>query len=250
LPTIGKFNLGATWYGNGAMILRLAKLATDINFHLLEHAFNNKSENKWPFWFSGVASMYAQELAVNHLVPETFITHKLDFPSDRDEDINNVYHIHCFHSPGLFNKFEFEHKYYDHINTSEWDIARTNHWALEMALRSNLNKPKTVIQLYPPQQIAKPNYKYLIEMKNNFFVTREESEEFSHINTDIKYHLDHVPQNVFRKDKYFWSYFSPQKGAKFIFFSRHGLATPCAINIFTGIKTGENKYIDVLRNGK
>jgi hypothetical protein len=84
-----------------------------------------------------------------------------------------------------------------------------------MALRSNLNKPKSNIQLYPPQHIERPNYRYLVEQKNNYYISEQESAVFSHINSDIKFHLDNGPLNLFKKDKYFWSYYSPQKG-KFI----------------------------------
>jgi hypothetical protein len=85
-----------------------------------------------------------------------------------------------------------------------------------MALRSNVNITKTIVQLYPPQNIERPNYQYLIEMKNNYYLNESTSVDFSHINTDIKYHLDNGPLNVFKKDKYFWSYYSPQKNSNFV----------------------------------
>ena len=96
----GLFDLGATWYAPPALIREAARIASNLTVLLHEQAFNEFSGNfnetgcccrgrrgrkggldnflhvsasvcvEWPRWHRGVASMYAQEIAINHVAPD------------------------------------------------------------------------------------------------------------------------------------------------------------------------------------
>ena len=98
----GKFNIGATWYGNGELIIKCSEITLKILKNILGNNFKN-DEGKWPGCFRGVASMYASEIAVNHVVDNFIISNKFD---GRSESISlwkddNVYHIHCWHTDDI-----------------------------------------------------------------------------------------------------------------------------------------------------
>ena len=61
--------------------------------------------------------MYANEIAVNHLVDEFIVDgNKLDYGSGNIDSIDNHPHIHCWHINNRFSKFMFELGKYDNID--------------------------------------------------------------------------------------------------------------------------------------
>jgi hypothetical protein len=134
----GKFNVGATWYGDGNLILNVSKLTLKILENILNNNF--KIEGKWPGWYRGVASMYASEIAVNHLVENFEISKLFDGRSDSDIEWkkSGVYHIHCWHCDNIYSKHAFIQNKYDNINPESLNSNKTNDYCLKIAL-SNLN---------------------------------------------------------------------------------------------------------------
>lgn len=129
-------NLGSTNYGNGKVICEVGRLATDLNVYILNNYFKN-FEGNWPGFYRGVTSMYANELAVNHLV-NTYQknTQLFDFDSSSDQDINDYMHIHCWHSDKLFSKFKFNEGKYNNLSTNGLDLTKINNYCLDVALKS------------------------------------------------------------------------------------------------------------------
>lgn len=66
------------------MVIKIAELTLKIGRHFLDNEYgsdkpglekwpgmeNMPNVGQWPEWWRGVTSLYAAELAVNHLVPE------------------------------------------------------------------------------------------------------------------------------------------------------------------------------------
>ncbi|OUC49930.1 hypothetical protein D917_04938 [Trichinella nativa] len=95
---------GSTWFGKSDVIIKLANLK-------LRPFFKNSAFGQWPEWWKPVSSMYAQELALNHLI-KNFTTHfiqrdLLDVESCRESSIFNHLHVHTWHDDCEFQKFKF-----------------------------------------------------------------------------------------------------------------------------------------------
>ncbi|MGL4798774.1 MAG: DUF7164 domain-containing protein, partial [Cellulosilyticaceae bacterium] len=111
------------------------KVGEYIYTNLFQHATTD-----WPSWFKGVTSMYASEIAVNHLVPEIHIDpSRLDCSSTLTESIHLHPHIHCWHTNELFSKFKFCANDYKRISPDTLNIQKVNEYCLYMALMSRLN---------------------------------------------------------------------------------------------------------------
>lgn len=85
--------------------------------------------------------MYGQYLALNHLIAtnqlnvvklEKFI----DFPSDKNDTINDKIHIHVYHNDGLFSKFEFKEGLYSNMTIPQVNFNQIKFYCLKMALES------------------------------------------------------------------------------------------------------------------
>lgn len=141
----GMHDLGATWYAPPDQLVTATRVAADLTRVLRRDAFTPNSS--WPRWHRGVASMYAQEIAVNHLYADVVPLIGMDHNTNADFDtingvrqrntINNIYHLHTYHTSRFFSKFKFEARAYDHLNTSAWDSTDARVWCLVMALRGN-----------------------------------------------------------------------------------------------------------------
>lgn len=114
----GIHNVGATWYGSGALVVQLAQSTMEIARKL-----NKEEFGEWPNWYKGVLSMYASEIAVNHNVEEFVLSNKFDVPSDSHGPIEEAYHIHCFHSNKMYSKFEEQDGKYDSITDIDRSIV-------------------------------------------------------------------------------------------------------------------------------
>lgn len=165
-PHRGLFNLGATWYGPPDQVIQAAQLAYNVTVELHERAFGPDVKDKgWPLWHQGVSSMYGQEISINHLIRDAQPTRMIDFPSDVKASVNNVYHIHCFHTDSFYSKFANAKKWYDSVNSTGWDMSDVRHWSLEMMLRGKgIRSHQGFIQTWPEGLgWVTPNYTFLRE---------------------------------------------------------------------------------------
>ena len=64
----GLVNIGSTFYGPAQLVREVCELATELCKYIRTVEFKD-DVGRWPSWFAGVSSMYATEIAVNHLVP-------------------------------------------------------------------------------------------------------------------------------------------------------------------------------------
>ncbi|CAF3837843.1 unnamed protein product, partial [Rotaria sordida] len=110
-------NLCSTWLVNPHDSVKIANLTTIIGKHFLKHEFGHNVPGiedlpdigEWPKWWRGVTSLYAAEIAINHIYSST-LGHQhestaLDHPSYSAESVWNAWHIHCLHNPEYFAKF-------------------------------------------------------------------------------------------------------------------------------------------------
>jgi hypothetical protein len=134
-----KFNVGATWYGKSAIILKCSELTMVILKNILGNNFKD-GVGKWPGWYRGVSSMYASELAVNHLVDNFIISKLFDGHSDYKTSwkTDGVYHIHCWHVSDIYSKHAFMNNKYDNIDPNSLNDEKTDEYCLKIAL-SNLS---------------------------------------------------------------------------------------------------------------
>lgn len=158
----GVHNLGASWFGESALVVEAAQLATEITVRLLDEAFKPEavSNQGWPRWWKGVASLYGQELAINALIPEAEVNEQMDFPSNEPGKVQHVHHIHCWHTDHLFSKFAFADGWYDWYNISGWDTSDVRVWSLSMALRAKGKVPFGATIATYPYPIGNVNVNY------------------------------------------------------------------------------------------
>jgi len=135
----GKHDVGATWYGKSEQILESCALTMNILENILGENFKD-GEGNWPGWYRGVASMYASEIAVNHLIDNFNISGLFDGKSDTEKSwrSDGVYHIHCWHTDNVYSKHAFMKGKYDMIDPNSLDFEKTNEYCLKIAL-SNIS---------------------------------------------------------------------------------------------------------------
>lgn len=135
----GKFNIGATWYGDGNLIIKCSEITLKVLKIILGNFFKN-GEGKWPGWFRGVASMYASEIAINHVVDDFIISDKFDSRCDSKNSWKDdgIYHIHSWYTDDIYSKNNFINNIYDNIDLNTLNTEKTNEYCLKIAL-SNLS---------------------------------------------------------------------------------------------------------------
>lgn len=122
LNTKPDYNLGATHYGKPQDIINVMKLTYEVSKYWIENIFIHEC-GKWPSLWYGVTSMYAGEIAINHLINKVNkISDKIDYNSDSEETLNNQIHIHCYHTDDDFSKFKFRKGEYDNVDISKLDL--------------------------------------------------------------------------------------------------------------------------------
>lgn len=132
----GKHNLGSTLYGRTFEVRAVCKLATEVCEYLLQKEFI-ENPGAWPGWYRGVSSMYATEIALNHLIPcLAGPSPKLDYYSTSTELVSQYPHIHCWHTEEMFSKFQWERGNYRDKSTANLDLGIVREYCLAMALRS------------------------------------------------------------------------------------------------------------------
>lgn len=128
------YNIGSTHYGYAPLVVNIAKLQFKISEHIFTNWFK-EDEGAWAGWYKGVTTMYAGELAVNHLCDESIKTNKIDFYSDSNNKVSDYYHIHSWHTENDYSKHKLlSNKYADIIKTEIKDIDIIKNYCLYCAL--------------------------------------------------------------------------------------------------------------------
>jgi hypothetical protein len=134
LRYLGRTNLGSTHYGPSTTVCEVARLAFEIADYLYNVEFSDDSGH-WPNWYRGVTTMYANELAVNHLIDvfERDAQH-LDIASTSREPASAHAHVHCWHTDELFSKFAYRAGVYDALRPQDIDPYEVRFYCLRNAL--------------------------------------------------------------------------------------------------------------------
>lgn len=120
----GVTNICSTWLVPPQLALQVANMTLDIGRRLYDEEWDMtlpgladkvgqedwSEDGKWPDWWRGVVSLYAAELAINHLLPDlkpTHVTDEIDHGSHEETPIANVVHVHASHDGLPFSKFDF-----------------------------------------------------------------------------------------------------------------------------------------------
>ncbi len=130
-------NLGSTWYGKSKDILEVSTLATSLTSYFLNNEFKG-DEGSWPGYYKGVSTLYASEIAINHLIKtidKDVIN--LDFPSTSSDRVIDHVHIHCWHTDDSFSKIGFFMGEYDHVNMDDLDRSIISDYSLYCAITGN-----------------------------------------------------------------------------------------------------------------
>ncbi|CAF5206582.1 unnamed protein product, partial [Rotaria magnacalcarata] len=74
---------------------------------------------EWPKWWRGVTSLYAAEIAINHIYSSTLgrqhQSPAIDTPSFAESSIWGAWHIHCLHNEDYFSKFKHRDELYNFL---------------------------------------------------------------------------------------------------------------------------------------
>jgi hypothetical protein len=128
------YNIGSSWYGKSEDVISVAAKTILISRELLTHEFK-EFEGEWPGFFKGVTSLYASEIAINHLIDEIYInSDNLDYSSDSQELAANHTHIHFAHCSEVFSKHAFLKGNYNDIDVNTLDKRFINQYCLFCAL--------------------------------------------------------------------------------------------------------------------
>ena len=139
----GLVNTGSTWYGPTELVRRVAALTEMLTRYILSREFKVET-GQWPGWFAGVSSMYAAEIAINHLVPDAEKTDQLDYFSTSPFSVRDYAHIHCWHTDEKFSKYWFMAGRYTDEDGQDLNLDIIADYAMEMSLRSLKDIPAAV----------------------------------------------------------------------------------------------------------
>lgn len=132
-------NVGASIFGETKSVLFIVREHFKLTKYLLETEWKT-TPGKWPGWNRGVASMYAIELVVNHMLTHQHVTlYSLDEVCWENTIINkNTIHIHAWHSEQYFSKHAwFKGKYEKLILDIVPDnAAKYCHWIVSNELET------------------------------------------------------------------------------------------------------------------
>ncbi|CAF1107437.1 unnamed protein product [Adineta ricciae] len=142
---VGVHNLCSTWLVTPKDSIKIANLTTQIGRYLLDNEFGRHvpgiedlpAIGEWPKWWRGVTSLYAAEIAINHIYSST-LTHQheapvLDHPADSQLSLWLAWHIHCLHNPSYFSKFQHQDDLYNFLQRSKTKRIQliTNYYSVE-----------------------------------------------------------------------------------------------------------------------
>ncbi|CAF4682141.1 unnamed protein product [Rotaria sp. Silwood1] len=147
-------NLCSTWLVNPHDSVKIANLTTIIGKHFLINEFGHQvpgiedlSDNgEWPKWWRDITSLYAAEIAINHIYSSTLghqhESNALDHPSFSKDSVWNVWHIHCLHNDDYFSKFKHRDELQEFLKHSQEDRIKeiVNTSSRDMLLFEVLNE--------------------------------------------------------------------------------------------------------------
>ncbi|CAF0865782.1 unnamed protein product [Rotaria sp. Silwood1] len=151
---VGVHNLCSTWLVSPQDSIRIANLTIHIGRYLLQNEFGRHISGledlptigEWPKWWRGVTSLYAAEIAINHIYSST-LGHQhessvLDHPADSQSSLWNAWHIHCLHNPTYFSKFRHRDDLYYFLRYSQARRIRIikNYYSVELIVRRLINQ--------------------------------------------------------------------------------------------------------------
>ena len=129
----GIHHVGSTMCGETNKFIEVASKAYNATKYMYLNEFDPKLpgletidfkkniEGEWIRWWRPVSSMYGGELAVNDALPDISLANKgkFDASSCSTESIWKTNHIHCWHNPCHFSKFEFDNFMHHLLNKGE-----------------------------------------------------------------------------------------------------------------------------------
>ena len=117
----GHHDIGSTWLGDSSLFIQITNNTYDVTKHIYLNEFDptlpgleeisfKTPDGEWKKWSRGVSSMYGGEIVINHMLPAISDENKgrFDASSCSTESVWKAYHIHCWHNPCHFSKFEFD----------------------------------------------------------------------------------------------------------------------------------------------
>ncbi len=122
-------NICSGWLVPPSLIHQIVDISLKVGVQLAQNEFGKNvpgvsqffttsDYGSWPSWWRGVISLYAAEIAINHVLPDLSqanTVQTIDCPSSREDiPLRMVLHIHCMHEPDEFSKFQF---YDEHITS-------------------------------------------------------------------------------------------------------------------------------------
>ncbi|CAF3630975.1 unnamed protein product [Rotaria socialis] len=129
----GIHDLCSTWLVNPKDSVKIANLTTIIGRHILKNEFGAHvpgieslpAIGEWPKWWRGVTSLYAAEIAINHIYSSTLgqqhESPAIDTPSFAESSIWNAWHIHCLHNEDYFSKFKHRDELHKFVGSKQTD---------------------------------------------------------------------------------------------------------------------------------
>ncbi|CAF0979232.1 unnamed protein product [Rotaria sp. Silwood1] len=114
---------------------------------VLSPGIEDLSDNgEWPKWWRDITSLYAAEIAINHIYSSTLghqhESNALDHPSFSKDSVWNVWHIHCLHNDDYFSKFKHRDELQEFLKHSQEDRIKeiVNTSSRDMLLFEVLNE--------------------------------------------------------------------------------------------------------------
>ena len=90
-------HVGASMLGYTEAISKICKLQKEITSNLLKYGWKKGDNGTWPGWWKGTASMYAGEIAVNHLLgPMNIVSGTVDVYCTENKITSTDLHIHAW----------------------------------------------------------------------------------------------------------------------------------------------------------
>ena len=163
----GLHDLGSSWYGPSIEVIGMARITVSVARYIHLAYFNNSVckmpaklrhthkdfrkytdlkcngnwEMTWPEWYEGVTLLYAQDIAANHVWENSEWTAPgmLDWEASETSRSSVCVHghIHAYHSPDLFSKFDFFSGKYDDYDLDRLDLSKIADYALYIACKAN-----------------------------------------------------------------------------------------------------------------
>ena len=104
-------HIGASMLGSTNAISKICTLQKTVTSSLLKYGWQKGDNGTWPGWWKGTASMYAGEIAVNHLLgPMNIVSGTIDVYCAQNKITSTDLHIHAWqvdNKTNMFNKIKY-----------------------------------------------------------------------------------------------------------------------------------------------